>query len=115
MLKTVECSYCGMTVIWSTTLRGDPRLVEGPHPLGFICLDEDGNHIKPHPDLPRYIRHNCREYYAKPKSKPVLLTRGVLNKLKGQGGFTKRQLSILGVAWPPKKGWLKRMVGKSIS
>ncbi len=28
------------------------------------------------------------------------------------GGWTRPQLKILGVAWPPKKGWKKRMVRK---
>lgn len=26
------------------------------------------------------------------------------------GGFTKPQLAQWGVAWPPAKGWLKRLV-----
>lgn len=30
-------------------------------------------------------------------------------------GFNRFQLSILGVQWPPKKGWLSNLVGKEIS
>jgi hypothetical protein len=30
------------------------------------------------------------------------------------GGFTKAQLAVLGIDWPPNKGWLKGLVGKEI-
>ena len=30
-------------------------------------------------------------------------------------GFTKEQLAIFGIAWPPKKGWPKRLIGTEIS
>ncbi len=29
----------------------------------------------------------------------------------GPGGFNAKQLAILGVGWPPKKGWKKRLMG----
>lgn len=33
----------------------------------------------------------------------------------GSGGWNKQQLDLLGVPWPPKKGWRKRVCGKHIS
>jgi hypothetical protein len=30
-------------------------------------------------------------------------------------GWTKKQLAILGVAWPPRRGWLRAMVGREIT
>lgn len=32
----------------------------------------------------------------------------------GNGGYTKKQLKTLGVDWPPKKGWLKALIGTEI-
>lgn len=32
------------------------------------------------------------------------------NKTKN-GGWTKRQLEILGVSWPPQKGWKSKTLG----
>ncbi len=29
-------------------------------------------------------------------------------------GFTKAQLLAFGISWPPKKGWLKSLVGKDV-
>jgi len=31
-----------------------------------------------------------------------------------KGGWTKRQLEILGVSWPPKRGWLRSVIGRDI-
>lgn len=31
-----------------------------------------------------------------------------------QCGFSRRQLALLGVHWPPMKGWLSRLVGTRI-
>lgn len=30
-------------------------------------------------------------------------------------GFKKAQLAVLGVAWPPKKGWLSGLIGTKVS
>ena len=30
-------------------------------------------------------------------------------------GFTKAQIEALGFNWPPKKGWLKSLIGKTMS
>lgn len=32
-----------------------------------------------------------------------------------KGGFTREQLSALGVSWPPKKGWLQNIIGKELT
>ena len=39
----------------------------------------------------------------------------ILSGKSGAGGWTKRQLQILGVGWPPPKRWMKRVEGKTIS
>ncbi len=31
------------------------------------------------------------------------------------GGYTRTQLEALGVAWPPPKGWKRRVVGRRIA
>ena len=31
-----------------------------------------------------------------------------------RGGFTRAQLAVLGVSWPPKGGWKQRLIGTSI-
>ena len=31
-----------------------------------------------------------------------------------KGGYNKKQLAILDVAWPPSKGWKSATIGKSI-
>jgi hypothetical protein len=32
-----------------------------------------------------------------------------------EGGWTKAQFKILGVPWPPRKGWKKSVIGKAIT
>ena len=36
------------------------------------------------------------------------------NKTKN-GGYTKLQLSLIGIPWPPIHGWKKNVIGKEIS
>jgi len=31
------------------------------------------------------------------------------------GGWNRAQLTVLGVSWPPKKGWAKALAGTEIS
>lgn len=31
------------------------------------------------------------------------------------GGFSKAQLSLLGIAWPPAAGWKKQIIGQQIT
>lgn len=33
----------------------------------------------------------------------------------GDAGWTAKQLRCLGVKWPPRRGWFKRMLGKKIT
>ena len=33
----------------------------------------------------------------------------------GNGGWNKQQLAVLGINWPPYRGWRKCIIGKSIS
>lgn len=33
----------------------------------------------------------------------------------GKGGYTRQQLAILGVSWPPKRGWIKRVTRKRLT
>ena len=37
------------------------------------------------------------------------------SNMNGGIGITRKQLVALGVQWPPKKGWLKNILGKEIS
>lgn len=32
----------------------------------------------------------------------------------GPGGWNKHQLAVLGVSWPPVKGWLSQLIDKDI-
>jgi hypothetical protein len=46
----------------------------------------------------------------------VLLTKWMIeNGLSSNGGFNKKQLEILGVGWPPQKGWKNELIGTMIS
>ena len=33
----------------------------------------------------------------------------------GSGGYSAKTLALLGVSWPPKAGWIKAIMGKTIS
>lgn len=37
------------------------------------------------------------------------------NGMSNHGGWNKEQLAILGVKWPPKKGWKQRLIGTEIT
>ena len=44
------------------------------------------------------------------------ITRNLLNSgASGAGGWTKEQLALLGVVWPPVSGWPGRIIGTEIS
>lgn len=46
----------------------------------------------------------------------VLLTKQMIEEgLSSKGGYNKKQLEILGVKWPPQKGWKSALVGTMIS
>lgn len=43
----------------------------------------------------------------------VVITEGIIQRGQSErGGWTKQQLAILGIRWPPPKGWKKKVVGK---
>ncbi len=39
----------------------------------------------------------------------------ILSGKTKNGGWTKEQLALIGVNWPPEKGWMKRIEGKEIT
>lgn len=44
------------------------------------------------------------------------LTRNmILSVATKRGGFNWHQLQLLGVGWPPKHGWLRKLVGQEIN
>lgn len=47
---------------------------------------------------------------------PVTVTREFVHAHKTpKGAWTKRQLALLGVPWPPQNGWMVRIAGRQIS
>lgn len=49
-------------------------------------------------------------------AKMVKLTREFLERGRtAQGGFTRGQLRLLGVAWPPPPKWMEDLEGKKVS
>ena len=47
----------------------------------------------------------------------IKLTRVLIHSASSHrsgNGFNKKQLALLGITWPPKKGWLSELVGKQI-
>lgn len=45
----------------------------------------------------------------------MILTHSVLHSAGTRGiGFNRHQLAILGVSWPPTKGWLSNLIGTEI-
>ena len=45
-----------------------------------------------------------------------IITRGWINEHKTAGGaWTAKQLSAIGVNWPPARGWPQRVVGATIT
>lgn len=54
--------------------------------------------------------------YEIPELQPMKLTKEyILSHRTARGGFTKAQLAVLGVTWPPARGWLSRVVGSELS
>lgn len=46
----------------------------------------------------------------------MILTEELIEKgISPKGGFNKKQLSILGIDWPPQKGWKSALVGQTIT
>lgn len=52
----------------------------------------------------------------KPIPKNPVITQELIEAARTPaGGFSAARLWLLGVSWPPKKGWRKRIEGKPIS
>ena len=46
----------------------------------------------------------------------MIITKDYLDRNKTtKGAYTRRQLSILGIAWPPIKGWKSLILGKVLT
>lgn len=46
----------------------------------------------------------------------MTITQELIDSLKTPaGGWTKSSLQTLGVAWPPKKGWQKEIIGRELN
>lgn len=45
----------------------------------------------------------------------VLTKQYIFKHSTARGGWTKKQLNAIGVAWPPKNGWIKEVVGNKIT
>lgn len=39
----------------------------------------------------------------------------ILSRRTERGGWTRRQLAALGVAWPPPKGWIDEVARKGLT
>ena len=45
----------------------------------------------------------------------MIITNELIVKGKSSnGGWSSKQLKLLGVAWPPQTGWLKKLIGKKV-
>jgi ribonuclease HI len=52
---------------------------------------------------------------AAPAGAAVTLTRELIHAGRGDdGGWTREQLALLGVPWPPKRGWVRAAAGNAI-
>jgi len=50
------------------------------------------------------------------RPKRIVLTRENIHAGKSErGGWTRAQLALLGVAWPPMKGWLSALIGTELA
>jgi len=46
----------------------------------------------------------------------MIVTRKYIMKFRtDKGAWTKPQIEALGIDWPPRKGWIDRVVGKELS
>lgn len=46
--------------------------------------------------------------------KQVVITHSLLDKLKSpRGGYTRAALEIMGISWPPKRGWRKELINEA--
>jgi hypothetical protein len=44
------------------------------------------------------------------------ITRDLIERGRGENGaWTRAQLHLLGIAWPPERGWIDRVIDREIS
>lgn len=68
-----------------------------------------------HPDGQKPASYGSDSDKTSEQERYVTLTAELLDKLKTpNGGFKAKQLALLGVEWPPYKGWKKDLIGKRI-
>jgi hypothetical protein len=57
------------------------------------------------------------EIYSTTNPTNMILTREIIHEA-GNGvsssGFNRQQLQLLGIAWPPQRGWLRELIGTEI-
>ncbi len=46
---------------------------------------------------------------------PVITEHDLNSGKSKRGGWSRKQLALLGVAWPPAKGWKESLLGKTVS
>lgn len=47
---------------------------------------------------------------------PVVMTEEIIKAgMSCNGGWYKKQLAAVGIMWPPKKGWKRKIIGKAFS
>jgi hypothetical protein len=57
------------------------------------------------------LSDNYNNNSAKYMSNQILLTNQIIEEFKTKNnGYTKQQLHILGIQWPPIKGWKKELI-----
>ena len=61
------------------------------------------------------LEHCNAENYNQASDEYIELTNELIVKAAtNKGGYTKKQLNLLGIGWPPPKGWKNQCVGKKI-
>ena len=45
----------------------------------------------------------------------IITKQFIMKHRTDKGAWTQPQLESLGVSWPPRKGWMNRVIGKDIS
>lgn len=79
----------------------------------------DGGYVTSTVRTPKKRRKTKRKRKVKVKATPLEMITLSFEMLHGGGtngftGWNKAQLAALDITWPPKKGWLKRLVGTKI-
>lgn len=58
----------------------------------------------------------CPIQEEKGENCPMVITKEFLEQGRAENGaWTRAQLEVIGVSWPPKKGWMEAVIGTSVS